>query len=239
MRRTSVLIAVAAVFSMGSLAYSTNMTFTSSGTIEDGDVYDHVYVENDLTVVDMFSGQVGNLQTGNVSTFNLHGGQITKVVPVGTGSIIDIGRSSTFNVSGGLIDVRHLVVRGIVNISGGNLTLELVKMYPYSAMSITGGDLRIRFLSADGHLHISGGKLRIESASIPHGSVIDVYGYDFNYDPSGGPHGEGILTGFLMDGNPLTIGKLAESEYQRFNLIPEPTTFLLLGLGGLVLRKRR
>jgi len=67
--------------------------------------------------------------------------------------------------------------------------------------------------------------------------TINVYGYGFNYDPTGGTY-EGILTGYLTDGNPFSIDGVSDSEYLRFNLIPEPATLLFFALGGLFLRRR-
>jgi hypothetical protein len=61
--------------------------------------------------------------------------------------------------------------------------------------------------------------------------TINVYGYDFTYT-------EGVISGYLIDNSPFSIGGVNESEYLRFNLIPEPATLLLLGTGGLLLRKR-
>ena len=50
------------LLAMVNCAYSADITFTSSGTIQNGDVYEHVYLENDGIVVDMTGGQIGNLQ---------------------------------------------------------------------------------------------------------------------------------------------------------------------------------
>jgi len=222
MRRTIVLIGAAVVFSTASLAYSTDITFTSGGTIEDGDTYDHVYVLNDFTVVDMFGGQIGNLRTGNVSTFNLYGGQITKVAPVGPGSNVDIGPRSTINIADGVVDISIFVLteESYALISGGNITVEHLKVYYDCLVDIKGGRLQINSYDEIGFDELP---------------TINIYGYDFNYVPT---WGGGTLTGYLQDDNPFTINGLRQGHFEHFNLIPEPTTFLLLGLGGLLLRKR-
>jgi len=61
--------------------------------------------------------------------------------------------------------------------------------------------------------------------------TINIYGYDFAYT------GE-VISGYLIDNSPFSISGVNESEYLRFNLIPEPASLLLFSLGGLLLRKR-
>lgn len=206
------------------ICHATIITFTSSGTIQNGDVYNQVYVENDGTVVDMTGGQIGNLQTSYISTFNLHGGQIAKVNPTDTGPNIDIGPSGTINILNGLVDIGDFVLgeESYTLIQGGQIAAMRMKAYYDCIVDIKGGVLQLDSFDMVGFNELP---------------TVNIYGSGFNYDPTGGTY-EGILTGYLMDGNPFSIDDISESEYLRFNLIPEPTTLLLFGLGGLFLRKR-
>jgi hypothetical protein len=142
------------------------------------------------------------------------GGEISKHnIP----SIIDIGISSTLNVSGGMINTGEFVLYGssYTLISGGDITANHLKVYYDAIVDIRGGELRLNSFDM------------VVSNELP---TINVYGHDFTYA------GE-IISGYLIDNSPFSIGGVSESEYSRFNLIPEPATLLLFGLGTLLLRK--
>lgn len=221
------------------LCHATTITFTSSGTIQDEDVYNYVYVENDGTVVDMAGGQIGNLGTSYISTFNLFGGQIKKVELTDPASSIYNGPLSTINILNGLVDIENFNVEGIANISGGNISSTTLKTYSDSIIEINGGVLDFNSVNIMGELNIYRGLLNIKDSWGTFG-VVNIYGYGFNYVPIGDPFwGGGTLTGYLLDNNPFTIDGLSQDEFENFNLIPEPATLLLFGLGGLLLRKRR
>ena len=211
-----------------------DITFSTSGTIVNGNVYDDVYVENDGTIVDMFGGQIEGLWLYDTSIFNLHNGQI-----VGYFSGIDIGHLSTINVLGGVIDKSSdFVVHGNANFDGGSITAGRLKTYEDSIVTLTGGFLNLGMLEIHGELNIYGGMLDIEDNGGTDG-VVNIYGYDFTYIPTGDPFwGGGTLTGYLLDNNPFIIKGLSQNEFENFNLIPEPMTVLLLGLGGVFLRRK-
>jgi hypothetical protein len=207
-------------------------TFYSSGQILPGETWENVYVYNDSTVVDMLGGQVDWLSTRDVSTFNMSGGQISMHV--------DIGNQGTINVYDGTINTGYLVMSGdsIGNFSGGNITADCLKTYEGSSVEFAGGILNFDMINIMGELNIYRGLLNIEDSWGTDG-VVNIYGYGFNYVPTGDPFwGSGTLTGHLMDDNPFVINGLSQYEFEHFNLIPEPATLLLLGVGGLLIRKR-
>jgi len=87
-------------------------------------------------------------------------------------------------------------------------------------------------------------KQEIEALYATDASVVNIYGYAFNYDPLGGSRNGGQLTGFWEGGNPFSIDFLDNIEtgstyYDHVVLIPEPATLLLLGLGAVMLRRIR
>jgi hypothetical protein len=220
---------------------ATDITFTSSGSIVNGNIFGRVTVQNNDTIVNMSGGQIGVDFTGglnmwNSSTFNMSGGSIS-------GSIFN-NPLSNLNISNGTINIGDLVVydRAILNISGGNITVSRLKTYPRyltspaSVININGGIVNFDGVNVDGTLNIYRGLLSINSFNYwgTQSANINIYGSGFNYNPS-----TQILTGYLLDSNPFTIKAVSSIEYARFNLVPEPATLLLLSLGGLALRSRR
>ena len=254
MRKKILIILMMLLFAVCSVQ-AVAITFSTSGTIGAGDTYDTVYVENDGTVVDMTGGQIVDLLTSDISTFNMSGGQIT-----GLGSHIGVGALSTFNMLNGIADLHGLYLEGAgaiysaggtASISGGTLSAETVKIYPDAKLTLANAGVYFGMFNImeDGQMDIFSGNVEISHASVAYGyyvgddymdvgATINVHGYDFNYDPTGGAYSGGILTGYLSDGNPFSIDQVSEMEYTSFNLIPEPATLLLFGLGALLLRKR-
>jgi len=209
-------------------AFATNITFTSSGSIVDGNVFDEVYVRNNGTVVNMSGGQINyELYTYDASTFNMSAGVITGAVY--------ISNLGTFNISSGTIDA-GFVVKGSANLSGGNITADGLKTYPDSVVNITGGNLSFGLFDIRGEVNIYRGLLNVDNAYIAYQGFglanINIYGSGFNYNPS-----TQILTVYLLDTNPFTMTGIDASEYTRFNLVPEPISLLFFGFGLLALRK--
>ena len=76
-----------------------------------------------------------------------------------------------------------------------------------------------------------------------HYSSIYIYGYDFQIDGLPVDYGEldvsgGRLTGTLFYGDYID-NNLDISSTASVALVPEPSTFILLGFGGLLLRKKK
>lgn len=121
--------------------------------------------------------------------------------------------SSTVNIYGG-------------EVWGGLATLNL------STINIYGGSVECHSLTVNDSstLNVYGGGLYVgNSPGFSEASTVNIYGYGFNY-------GSNRLTGFLSDGSAFLFNELPFEEYSHMNLIPEPATFLLFGLGALLLR---
>ncbi len=124
---------------------------------------------------------------------------------------------STFNVYGGMID-------GLLTCSDS------------SFINIDDGDLGTITVEEFGNVDIHSGVINALSAT---GGSINLYAYDITYDPTGGYFGEGELTGRYYKNDNFFAYDLHEGVYPYITIIPEPATFLLVGLGGLLLRKRK
>lgn len=130
----------------------------------------------------------------------------------------------------------------IANINGG----EFSSIYAYdnSVVNITGGE--IRSLDSDGNSNIilSGGAvtyLRISILNLADdwatvtficdldSLVIDIMNVE-----------DGIISGNWLDGTSFEMGIIRpEMTLEHINFIPEPTTLGLLGLGGLLIRRKK
>jgi len=85
------------------------------------------------------------------------------------------------------------------------------------------------------------------TCNVPAGEFSDCINFQFDWWSDEGPdayaHGEYLAPNvgnikFVRPGGGLSEGDRVTFELQSYTIIPEPATFLLLGLGGLLLRKR-
>ena len=74
-------------------------------------------------------------------------------------------------------------------------------------------------------------------------STFNIFGYDLFKSDIGGTYGNGFVSGLWTDNTPFNIA-LRDSAFGPtfpniyLHEIPEPGTFILLGLGCLILRKK-
>lgn len=127
---------------------------------------------------------------------------------------------SNFNVHGGVIDgLLTCNNESTVNINAG--WFDNISVEQNAVLNV--------------HCINYGGLLHDVSAT---GGTINIFTDDVIYDPSSGYNGGGVLEGDYFNGTHFKWD-LYEGTYQYINIIPEPATFLLLCLGGLLLRKRK
>lgn len=79
----------------------------------------------------------------------------------------------------------------------------------------------------------------LEILSSAHNSIVNFYAYDVDFYSTGGISNDGYMTGtFYQDNVSFAIHFVNPGTVLHVNVVPEPVTFLLLGLGGILLRKR-
>ncbi len=194
------------------------IVFTSDGEILNGDVHDYAKVYGS-------------------SVLNMLGGTVTEVLSAKDSSIL--------HVSGGTVN--HLensyTHNGAINISG-NVIIQSVVINGSATTYINGGSLNTVEIYSSGVNDIYGSTI---NGYLLASSQVNIYGNSFNYDPLAGAYDGGQLTGFWLNGTAFSIdiknyggGDLPVGiTYDNLNLIPEPASMVLLGLGGLLLRRRK
>ena len=194
--------------------YQTSEMYTTVNVLSGGFIRDLVGYEH--SGINVSGGSIGGLLTYGSSRTEAFSGLI---------SCVETYDSSQLAISCGSTTVGiylHVADSSRVNISGGNV--ENLYVNDYSLVNISGG-----YIIDDLHLYDQ--------------SEIKIFGYNFAVDGQAVGYGEltsssGHLTGTLLS------GELFDRSFYIFHdakiiLIPEPATVLLLGLGGIWLRKRQ
>ena len=168
-------------------------------------------IENTEPITDTETGGIWMVDMRDYSTLNLEGGEI---------NFIEAGWESTVNMTGGYLDY--------------------IKVSGESTVNMTGGYLDYIIASGESKAYLRGGtiddfwRMPLEDGEPIEEAMIHVFALDYLYDsPSN------LLTGHWGDNSAFSINlNIPSSDYIEFHIIPEPTSILLLGLGGLMLRRR-
>jgi hypothetical protein len=130
-----------------------------------------------------------------------------------------------------VINDAHLDVLG-----GAMWKLELMN---YATANIYNGDIEWLFIQGNTVLNIHAAGDTLEMFAAGNESLAYLYAYDVTYHPTGGLKNDGWIEGiYISNDTPFSFSFYTDTSYSHLNIVPEPTTFLLFGLGGLLLRKR-
>ena len=225
-------------------AQAASITFTSDGTIKDGDIWNAVSIYDTLpnhTVVNMTGGTIadGGIYVCNAATLNMSGGgvwggglnaldQSTINISGGYASGASVGENAIINISDNA-NVHGINSYGTLNVYGG--TIGQLYSWEYSTVNIYDGAIGSLVPQDSSTLNLHGGLITYLIA----GSTTNIFGYDLTKTNTGGTYGYGQVTGFWRDGSSFIIELRGPGTY--INLIPEPTTLLLLCSGIFLLRK--
>jgi hypothetical protein len=99
------------------------------------------------------------------------------------------------------------------------------------------GVMDVLWARGDSIINIYGGGITLLSAI--DSSIVNLYAYDVIHTYTGGIYDEGQVMGkYLLDDTAFCFDLPNSGTFSHINVIPEPTTLVLLGLGFLALRKR-
>ena len=218
-----------------------NITWLINDTVI---VYDDDFFGQTTTVNVLDGGKIGSLMTYENSIATVSGGTTygitafdNSIVTVSAGQIGDSFQAiqnSTVTLSGGSIsDDLSVGENSIAVVSGGSVGGELIT-YNNSIVTVSGG-LIGGIIKAGLWPTICSTKITFKGTNF----AINGHSVDYGtFDTGGQDSVHGTITGTLANGDPLNNEFYINGD-SNIVLIPEPATLLLLGFGGLVLRKKR
>ena len=159
--------------------------------------------------------------------------------------------NSRVNVFGGLVSQDlYAYDHSQITMSGGVIGYSLYA-YNYSKVNISGGATSGLFAGNTSQVSMSGGKIYAPLTLVEY-AILTIDGSNFAVDGQSVVYSEltSIYGGFYQDEyNRHLTGTLANGEQiandfrigqnAKIVLIPEPATLLLLGLGAVILRRKR
>ena len=207
-------------------------TFYSDGNIMPNEQWNAISIYDTPpahTTVNMTGGNVLSMYTYDASILNMTDGRIDR---------LNSYEYSTVNVSGGVPGYISLdaLDQSTINFSG---TAEVLNAHALnkSTLNISGGTINNLNVYNEGIINIYAGD--ITTVWSHDDTIVNVFGHhDLMKISTGGLYGNGFVQGYYNDLSWFRFNLGNEEAYYHINLIPEPTTILLLSVGGLFLRKK-
>jgi len=231
------IVSSAIVTLAATVGYAADITFTSDGLIQDGDVYDKVAVYDtppNLTTVTMTGGTVNSsVILYDASIFNMTDGFVLQIAALNSGKI---------NIQGGTAARVFALGTGTANVYGGNVGVFGVEAWGSGTVNVYDGSIDYYIAAFEsGTINMYGGQID-DFITAGDQSIINFFGYGFTYDPTGGSgSSRPLVSGYWLDGTPFEFHLENTETFDHVRLLPEPQTIycLLGGLSIIVLRIRK
>jgi hypothetical protein len=156
--------------------------------------------------------------------------------PLKADLVFDSG-SNTFDDSDPYYEEVWVINDAHLDVLGGAMwKLELMH---YATANIYDGDIEWLFTQGNSVVNIHAAGDTLEMFAGGNDSVVYLYAYDVTYHPTGGLADVGWIEGtYISDDLPFAFSFYNDASYSHVNIIPEPSTLLLFGLGFVALRRR-
>jgi hypothetical protein len=125
----------------------------------------------------------------------------------------------------------------VADILGGSIIK--LETWDFSLANIYAGEIDWLFTNESSIINIYGGKLDWLGSWTD--SSVNVYAYDVVYHPTGGGvygNKAWIEGTYFIENIPFSFLFYNEEAYSHVNIVPEPSTFFLLCLGYMLVRRR-
>ena len=180
--------------------------------------------------IKMFGGSVDWLWAHDYSQVTFSGGSVDWLTATD---------DSQVTVSGGSVDWLMAPDRSQVTVSGGSIGDLWASSY--RQVNISGGSLNGLRARGTCQVDISGGIIggggQIDGIMAADNCTVTVFGSNFNYGYGPIQDSHGILTGILLNADPLNA-HFEIWDDAKIVLVPEPATLLLLSLGAVMVRRK-
>jgi len=130
-----------------------------------------------------------------------------------------------------VINDAHLDVLG-----GAMWKLELTD---YATANIYNGEIEWLFIKDNTIVNIHAARDTLEMFAAGNESLAYLYAYDVTYHPTGGLKNDGWIEGiYISSDTPFSFSFYNDTSYSHVNIVPEPTSILLLSVGMIGVRAK-
>jgi len=150
---------------------------------------------------------------------------------------IDMINGATADITGGEIGMILSYDNCGLNVYDNSI-IDLVKPFDTSSVNIYGGEINSLFTVGNSITNIYEASINFVTAV--DASTINMYVENYNWNPTGGQWGDGLLTGtWLNSTETFSIEILNLNSINHVNFIPEPSTMLFFAFGSSLLAVKR